>query len=606
MALEETELHLVDSIDEASALMRWLNERPANLGAIGFDTEGTGLSPERDHVRLVQISDDTTGWAIPFGDWRGLVKEIVSRWDHRYRMHNAPYDCAMMKSMGIDIPRHLVDDTRIAGHVLEPTESTALKNQASRHVDPRAAMMQRALDEVMDHWTWATIPITKEGPTAAYWQYGAIDPILTYQLGDVHLPRVRSEAPRAYELELAVSFVTNDMSRNGTKIDRPYTQQQSDVFLEYVDNLGKWCVDNYGVKPGSSQEIIKIIQDDGIQMTKRTKSGALSLDKEVLAEIDHPLAGVVLRRRQAQKLQSTYLRRFLEHSVHDGLLHPSINSIGGSGKSTGASEGLYGVRTGRMSMDQPNLQQLPRKSDQNTMAKVIRNCITSRDDNFVLIMCDQDQIEMRILAHLSKDPNMIKAFGHSVDFFTQLARQMYHDDTLAKSDPRRQVTKNAGYAKAYYAGVATFAWTAGITESEARAFLEQFDALYPGANQYHENTLREARQNMVNEGVAYVRSELTSRKYVADPGKEYALINHKIQGMAAEIFKWKILELNAAGLGKYMILPVHDEIIFDVPKSEEYEVIQTIREVMNDNRMLTVPITAGIAHGSRWGEKVEL
>lgn len=611
MALEGTELHLVDSVDEAFALMRWLGERPDQLGAIALDTESTGLSPERDRVRLVQVSDDKTGWAIPFERWGGVVEEIVHKWRKRYRMHNATFDVSMLDAMGIHIPRHLVDDTRLAGHVLEPTESTALKNQASRHVDPRAASLQRALDEFMTKWTWETVPIEAEGPASIYWQYGALDAILTFQLGDVHLPRVQAEAPRAYELELGVSFVVSNMERRGTKIDREYTQQYSTMFLEFIEQAEAWCKQHYGVNPGSNQKVIEVLQrETNYEFTVRTDSGALSLDKDVLRDVirqtGHPLAETVLRRRQTQKLQSTYLRRFLEYSEWDGFLHPNINSVGGSGKKTGSAEGLYGVRTGRMSMDQPNLQQLPRRSEENALAIIVRNCVVPRDENHILLMSDFDQIEMRVLAHLAQDEAMRQAFQSDVDFFTQMARNIFQDETIVKKDPRRQTTKNSGYAKAYGAGPAKFALTAGITLEEAQSFLARFDALYPGVRRLQSEVDRMARQRKQQEGIPYVRSPFTNRRHVADDGREYALLNYLIQGSAAEILKMKLLELDAAGLGEYMILPVHDEVIFDVPITEQEVAIKTIRDVMNDDRLCSVPITAGVARGLRWGEKEDI
>lgn len=611
MALEGTELHLVDSVDEAFALMRWLGERPDQLGAIALDTESTGLSPERDRVRLVQVSDDKTGWAIPFERWGGVVEEIVRRWRKRYRMHNATFDVSMLDSEGISIPRHLVDDTRLAGHVLEPTESTALKNQASRHVDARAASLQRALDEFMTNWTWETVPIEAEGPASIYWQYGALDAILTFQLGDVHLPRVRAEAPRAYELELGVSFVVSNMERRGTKIDREYTQRYSTLFLEFIEQAEAWCKQHYGVNPGSNQKVIEVLQrETNYEFSVRTDSGALSLDKDVLRDVirqtGHPLAETVLRRRQTQKLQSTYLRRFLEYSEWDGFLHPNINSVGGSGKKTGSAEGLYGVRTGRMSMDQPNLQQLPRRSEENELAIIVRNCVVPRDENHILLMSDFDQIEMRVLAHLAQDEAMRQAFQSDVDFFTQMARSIFQDETIVKKDPRRQTTKTSGYAKAYGAGPAKFALTAGITLEEAQSFLARFDALYPGVRRLQSEVDRVARERRAAEGIPYVRSPFTNRRHVADDGREYALLNYLIQGSAAEILKMKLLELDAAGLGEYMILPVHDEVIFDVPSDVEQDVIKTIREIMNDDQLCSVPITAGVARGLRWGEKEDV
>lgn len=622
MSLRGVQFHLVNSVDKAQELLRWLGERPEQLGAIAFDTETTGLNPDVDRVRLVQVGDDKTGWAIPFERWGGVVEEIVARWRGRYRMHNATYDFAMMRSEGIDLPVHMIDDTRLAGHVLEPTESTALKNQASRHIDPRAASMQRELDEFMAGWTWATVPIVDVSPEelmqfkrlnpgaphpSCYWVYGALDPVLTFQLGDVHLPRVLREAPKAYEVELGVSFVIEKMERRGAKIDRGYTEKHHTRFGEYVESVKDWCVANYGTTPGSNQGVIDALRRDGVQLTKRTKSGAISLDKDVLASVaDHPLAAAVLKRRQAQKLQSTYLRRFLEYSARDGFLHPRINTVGGSGKSTGQSEGEFGVRTGRMSMDTPNLQQLPRKSADNPMAAVIRNCITARDENHTLIMSDFDQIEMRVLAHLSGDEGLRGAFGHKVDFFTKLTQEMFDDPEIAKSDPRRQTTKNAGYAKAYGAGIDKFSQTAGLSVAEGREFYNRFDRLYPGGKRFAREVEEEARRHFAEEGISYVASPLTGRRHTVDPGAEFKLVNYEIQGMSAEVFKIKLLELDAAGMGDYMILPVHDEIITDVPSESRDDAIATIRDVMNDTTLISVPLTAGIAEGFRWGQKRDI
>jgi DNA polymerase-1 len=398
------------------------------------------------------------------------------------------------------------------------------------------------------------------------------------------------------------------MERRGARIDREYTQARSDEFLQYVKDVERWCVDTYGVKPGANADVVARLQEFGYTFDKRTASGAYALDKEVLGPIDHPLAQAVFSRRRVQKLQSTYLRRFLEFSEYDGLLHPHINSIGGTHKKASASEGEYGVRTGRMSMDSPNLQNLPRRSESNPFAEVVRNCVIARDGH-TLLFSDFDQIEMRVFAHLSQDQGMINAFLNAVgrlDFFTIMARQVYGDDTLEKKDPRRQTAKNAGYAKAYGAGPEKFALTAGIPPAEGYAFLDVFDRLYPGVQRFQREVDERATERRLREGDAYVLSPLTRRRHVADPGREYALVNYLIQGMAGEILKMKLLELDAAGLGEYMILPVHDEVIFDVPDPEVPDAIRTIHQVMNDANLLSVPITAGTAHGQRWGEKKDV
>jgi DNA polymerase-1 len=424
--------------------------------------------------------------------------------------------------------------------------------------------------------------------------------VLTYRLWQRHWPLVKNEAPLAYDIELSVAWVTMEMERRGVRVDRKFTARKDVEFELEFNELTKRCHDEWNVAPNSSKGIIQVLLDDGVKLEKMTAGGAYSLDKEVLDSLDHPLARLVKRRRRLEKMRSTYLRRFMQYSERDGRLHPRINTIGGSGKSARESGGMSGVKTSRMSMDSPNLQQLPRGDDDITSA--IRNCIVSSEAH-TLMMFDFDQVEMRVMAHLSGDENMQQAFLGEDDFFTNLARTIYHDPDLVKSDPRRQTIKNYGYSKIYGAGIAKQAKTAGIPENEMRVVDAMFSNAYPGVALMQNQIAREAMYRLRTEGVAYSRSPLTNRKYAASDNKEYALVNFTIQGMSAEILKIKLLQLHAAGLGEFMILPVHDEVIMEVPDEDLREIAATTREIMNDNTLLSIPLTAGGSIGKRWGEK---
>lgn len=404
----------------------------------------------------------------------------------------------------------------------------------------------------------------------------------------------------AYDIERAVAWVTMFMERKGVAVDRDYTTLKGIEFQTEFHDLSARCEAEWGVKPNSAQDVVKALLADGVKLSKFTPGGAYSLDKEVLETLDHPLANMVKRRRRLEKMQSTYIRRFLEYSECDGRLHPRINTIGGAGKSARESGGLSAVKTSRMSMDSPNMQQLPRGDDDITSA--IRNCIVSSDD-CTLLTTDADQIEMRVMAHLSGDEGMRQAFTGDVDFFTALARTVYHAPDLIKADPRRQVTKNYGYATIYGAGIAKLAKTAGVSEDEIIKLDALFNAAYPGVKRMQNGIQNAALKRLRDEGVPYSRSPLTNRKYACLPGKEYALVNYTIQGMSAEILKIKMLQLHAAGLGEYMILPIHDEIMLDVPDLLIPDVARTLLEIVNDDQLLTVPLTWGAATGKRWGEK---
>lgn len=592
--LSNVKLHLIETIDDVLQYKEWLSQRRP-VHALAVDTETTGLRIGSDIVRLVQVGDGVHGWAMPWtnevgaegrfiGGWAGLFHDTVAKWDGEIWMHNAKFDCPMLEHMRVTVPRRQVKDTRVAAHIMAPHLSTALKNVSNRLVDGASSAAAEKLQ--VGTWTWDTVPIDY----VPYWTYGALDPVLTYRIGEILFPQVQVDAPVAFELENAVQWVVERMERYGARIDVDFATRKLNEFTRFVNDTGDWIEKEYGVKPGSNAAIVKVLQEAGFQFDKSTANGAVALDKEVLGGIDHPLAEAVLARRQIQKLASTYLRHFVEDVDDESRIHPSINTLG--------------ARTSRMSMSEPNLQNLPRKNTENPAADTIRESVIASEGH-TMLMCDFDQVEMRVLAHMASEESMIKAFKGDEDFFVVLARMIFDDPTLIKKDPRRQVTKNAGYATIYGAGIEKFGKTAGITYQQAADVRRRWDELFPGVVKFQRAVIDVATTRRATEGTPYVRCPITSRKQVGDPGKEYALVNFLIQGASAAIFKRKLLELDAAGLGEWMVAPVHDEIVLDVPNEHVDEAAQILRRVMNDDTMLSVPLSASVSYGSSWGSKEE-
>jgi DNA polymerase I len=581
--LDDVKLHFVNSMEEVEKLRTWLGDRrPVN--ALAFDLETSGLDRQKDVIRLAQIGDGVHGWAIPWDRWGGVLEDVVRLWEGDWIGHNViSFDIPFLKREGIEMPRHRVHDTMPMARINEPQYSMALKSQTARHVDASAGGLQAELAGTT--WTWATVPVDYE----PYWLYGALDPVLAYKLFEYHYPIIQRDAPKAYDLELAVLWVTQAMEKYGAHVDRTAAAEHKKRFEAYCKTVEDWCMEHYKVKPGSNASIIEILANEGFSFDKRTKSGAAALDAEVLQHIDHPLAQAVLNRRQLQKMASTYLRFYVEEADENNLVHPSINTLG--------------AKTSRMSMSNPNAQNLPRQGTSKA-GDVVRRCFTTRyGDEGTLIMCDFEQIEARLLAHYANEDAMITAFKGDDDFFTTLARQIFVDDTIVKKDPRRQVTKNATYAILYGAGIAKFAKTAQITEAQARDYMTRWNALYPGVPRFQQDIYNTASENKIATGDAFVRSPFTGRKYVADDNKIYSLVNYTVQGGAAELMKMKLVELDAAGLGEWMVVPVHDEIIIDAPKEHAKDIVRVLQEVMNDDKLLNVPIAAAVSHGPNWADK---
>lgn len=602
--LQDVNLHLVESIREVNACLDWLSGLTCER--LGFDTESTGLNKRTDRVRLVQFGDAHDGWAIPIDHWHGLVCEILDRWKRRGRFvaHNARFDVAMLRNHGIQMPLHLIDDTMMLSHIADPGVSIGLKQQCARHIDPKAAAMQAQLDAVMHSggYTWATIPITPTGPCAVYWIYAALDPILAVRLWEHHAPNVLSQAPRAYDLELATGWVAERMESRGVCVDRPYTESQREVLSSMFEDYTRRGREEFDVDMSSPHQVVNRLVADGAPLWKKTSTGAWSLDKDSLKGVDHPLASLFQQRKRVEKLDSTYLRRFLEYSEYDGRLHPSINTLGFKEESSDA----FGVKTARMSMSEPNLQQLPRVDKSDPLSVIVRNCIVSSPGHTFLFF-DMDQIELRIMAHLTQDPGLIDALLSEDDFFMLLTRKVYQDETILKSDPRRSPVKAYTYATNYGSGLDRLATTTGRPLSEIEKLDADFNAAYPGVKQFHRAVQQVATQRFQSEGSAYVTSPMTGRRFASkDMGKLYQLVNHLIQGWAAEIMKTFLLELDAAGLGDYLALVVHDEAITDVPDDLVPDAIEIMGDVMNNDRILSLPITSGGAMGKRWAEKTDV
>lgn len=578
--LSGTKLHFVDSLAKLQNLEAWVQAGPMQTGRIALDTETTGLSPEKDKVRLFQVGDQKQGWALPWDWWSGWLRDFLQRYQGVWYLHNAPFDYAMINAMGVKLDKTKIKDTAVMAHLREPHMPRGLKSQATRHVDIRAGQSQKALDEAVAKLGWAEIPLTF-GP---YWQYAALDPVLTLNLADVHEPHVD---PIGFDIENSVHWVLENMMRRGVYVDVPYAREQKEKIDQFCRDVEQWCKDTYQVSPGSNLGVIKVLEEEGFTFTKQTKSGALSLDKEILGEIDHPLAEAVLRRRKLQKIQSTYLDFYIEKSV-DSIIHPSINSLG--------------ARTGRKSSSSPNFQNLPRTSEKDSAARIVRNTVRSRLAH-ILVFADFSQIETRILAHLSEDEGLRNAFRGNDDFFVVLSQSVFQDLTLDKDSWQRNVIKTLVYAKIYGAQLNKLSQTLKMSVERTREIDNGLFNSFPGIKRFEQKIAQEAAINKSRTGEAFVVCPLSGRRHVAEPGREYALVNYMIQGMAAVFFKKKLLELAATELSDWMILPVHDEIILDVPIERAEYCIGILQSVMNDDESFSIPIRAEVSYGVRWGSK---
>ena len=601
--LGNVKLHLVDSVEKAHEFISWLGEkRPHN--AIAIDTE-TGelpggkredaLSPWHGKLRLVQVGDGMTGWAIPWDEWSGVFYQAMDKFDGQVVCHNIAFEARWFDIQSRwKIPWERSHDTMIMAHIINPLGSGALKPLSALYVDPKAVSMQESLDQglIENGWTWGTVPTNYE----PYWVYGALDTVLTMRLWEQFYQKCGPQGPynRAYELEMATRKVVTRMELNGARIDLNYSKKKFDELIQYSESVKTWAANTYGgISITSNMQLVRLLESLGADITETTPSGAKSASKDQLQLLIingnndvKNLAENVLKQRKADKLANTYFSNFIEKSI-DGIVHPSVKTLG--------------ARTSRMSITDPALQTLPKGDD------TVRTAFIPREEDHVIITSDLDQVEFRMFASLSDDENLIslfhKADATGSDPFTEIGRQVYQEPDMQKSDKRRNLIKGVVYGRLYGAGVAKQALTAGVPEAQMRSVSDSFDANYPGMAMFQRQVDNIGQTRLRNEGQGYVHT-WTGRRIPCDEDRTYTLVNYLIQGGAAEVFKSNLVKLDQADLTDYLIVPVHDEIVLEAPRKDAEEIKQLVRQCMTTTEGWSVPLTADVDGPlENWGQK---
>ena len=254
-----------------------------------------------------------------------------------------------------------------------------------------------------------------------------------------------------------------------------------------------------------------------------------------------------------------------------------------------------------MSIQNPALQTLPKGDD------VVRRAFIPKDDDHVIITSDLDQVEFRMVASLTGDPNLIGMF-HQADLtgsdpFTEIGKEVYSDSNFQRSDKRRGLIKGMIYGRLYGAGVAKQALTAGVPENIMKTVVNQFDARFPGMTGFQQKIEDVGMRRLKAEGQGYVYT-WTGRRLPCDEDRVYTLLNYLAQGGAAEIFKANLVKLDQADLTELLIVPVHDEIVLNAPRNDVEEIKRVVKECMTTTEGWAVPLTAGIdGPMENWGEK---
>jgi DNA polymerase-1 len=596
LAGEECEIFFPETRDDLEGFERFLARGDKVLG---LDTETTGLNAfgRGQGLRLVQIGNRTEAWVLQVDRFADAIRAAL-RQSRAFVAHNAIFDLLWIdRHLGVRLEEIVgrVFDTRVLAHLLDPRmrgeggTGLKLKELAEVYVDPDSPDTEKGLYEVFrkeykatKETGWALIDI--DHPT--YVTYAGLDPLLARRLFDEIAPTVRDVGlDDLSKFEHHLQGLLGVLMRRGVLVDVDYVERLKPELLATATEFAL-VAKRYGVENvNSTAQVSGALVGMGEDLTETTPSGALKVDKEILkalADLDdewervdfrkpNPLADAVLRSKRATKWAESYAQAFLDMRDTDDRLHPMIGGLQ--------------ARTARMSISKPPLQQLPSGD-----WKIRRGLIA--DPGHLIVAADYSQVEMRVLAALADEKAMKEKILAGWDIHDAVATGMFGDGFTPR---QRKLAKNTGFGEVFGGGAKTLARQAGVEIPVAKEAKRLFSDGFPGIKRYGKRLQQRAE---------YGKKEVVTpsgRHLPLDRDRLYSATNYVVQSTARDLLAQAIVDLFEAGLGDYLLLPVHDEIVAQAPEKDAEEVVQEIGRTMEGD-FLGVPITSDAeVYGPTWG-----
>jgi len=484
--------------------------------------------------------------------------------------------------------RCLAIDTAIAAYLLDPAESRYL------------------LDEVLRRYASAELPadgaapegqLDLEGSTVSAAQRTGRYALAVDRLIEPLTQALDHQALRALndEIEVPLVRVLAHMEHAGVGVDADELRGLRDRLNAEVDDLRQQVYDDAGTEfnVNSTPQLREILFDKlGLTPQKRTKTG-FSTDASSLEKLagQHPIIEHLLAYREVEKLRSTYGDGLLAEVADDGRIHATFNQTV--------------ARTGRLSSDQPNLHNIPVRSE---VGREFRRAFVPAP-GCELLVADYNQIELRCIAHLAQDPGLIESFRSGRDIHTETASRIFGVEPDAVTIDQRSKAKMVSYGLAYGMEAYGLGQRLNIATEEAALILAAYFEAFPSVKEYMERTVAEARERGYTETLFGRRRqipELSSPNYRIRQAGERQAMNAGIQGLAADIFKVALVRLTAAledsQMDSQLILQVHDEVLLDVPPAEHDRAAKVVVDTMTGAVDLSVPLEVNLAFGPSWAD----
>jgi len=597
IATEKPSYHLVTLPEERKKLMTELMKQTS----VCFDTETTDVNALRaDLVGMSFCFKEREAYyvAVP-KDWneaQAIVDEFKPFFaDEKIEKiaHNLKYDLQVLTRYGVVFNGPLFD-TMIAHYLIQPEAKQGMDFLAQYYLNYQPVSIETLIGKKGKNQ--GNMGDLKPEEIS---DYACEDADITFQLKQLFAPQIEKEHLHDlfWNMEMPLVKVLAKMEAEGVAIDVPHLQAYSKQLETEIAELEKKIKEAAGIdfNVDSPKQLGEVLFEHLkiSSKAKKTKTGQYATSEDILQQHknDHPIIGDILDYRQMKKLKSTYV-------------DPLPTMIDDIDKRVHTSFMQTVTATGRLSSNNPNLQNIPIRSDRG---KEIRKAFISRDDDHTLMAADYSQIELRIIAALAEDENMIQAFRDQVDIHRATAAKVFHVELDEVTKDQRSAAKAVNFGIIYGQSAFGLSQNLGISRTEAKGIIDAYFAQYSTIKTYMDNAVMNAREN------GYVETIMKRRRYLPDINSANAVVrgfaernavNAPIQGSAADVVKLAMVAVDkamvAANVKSKMILQVHDELVFDIHKDEHELMQKLVKEAMEGAVNLVVPMEVEMQLAKNW------
>lgn len=579
-----------------------LNIQEAEL--VGISIAYNPLYSAKSEVKIADGSERTKSFYIPLSHQIGeqleiqdainALKPIFEDANIKKTLQNAKFDYNILQNYGIKL-KGIIFDTMLASYIKDPTRKHGLKTQSLEHLNH---VMQEIVELIGSGKNQLSMECTSIEEATSY---ACDDAFATLELTKFWQTNLdEKELKLLYDVEVPLALVLAQMEYDGVCVDVAYLNNLSEEFNSKILDLESKIFEISGMtfNVNSPKQVGEVLFDKLCIPTKKKRGkSAYSTGAEILEGLagEHKICEYLLLHRQFSKLKQTYTDSLPQLiSRKDGRIHTSYNQTV--------------TTTGRLSSSNPNLQNIPARTEEGNK---IRQAFIAKDrENGLLLSADYSQVELRLMAHVSRDDSLIEAFCSGEDIHSKTAANVFEVPLEGVTKDMRYKAKAVNFGIVYGQSKYGLAKSLGIAPFAAEMFIEKYFATYPKVREYMQNTIKFAHGHGYVETIfgrkRYLINDLSSPNHAIREAAERAAINQPLQGTAADLIKMAMIDLQQKllenNLKSKMIMQVHDELILDVEPGEFDIVKKLTLEAMELNQPLLVPLVVDISSGKSWLE----